>query len=408
VSQFEDLATRVSQSVSALSSGAISHGAFPWERSRMTESDVRREYGTTGVQVLKDFRRASENGGRALASFREHKIGNLQFLDSQACRKLNDGIEEGKLTFADVHEQYGDRGLDALEQYRKRHFYEHGVISGDRDDPATVQHVDSFRAQGKPPTVIYHHANERDEVRPPAFVDHGSRVAINEAKNPNVVAAALELSAHKWDGKFQVSGTDEYKALCVQIAAERGYSITNPELQAALSAAKKSIAATKSDVSSNPGIATAIADQFHASRESYGNEVQVVNDDSIRSESEAIEEVVKADGMTMEREPQKIALDLSEDYARLLVNNAYPNNIRSQAQAMYDVAVQGKPLELNTLGLDNVQLHYSEEVNQFYASIEPDRKPALEKTLGRLVSQQRVTGKGTAAQQKPESENERD
>ena len=45
--------------------------------------------------------------------------------------------------------------------------------------------------------------------------------------------AALQLSAQKW-GTLQVYGSDNYKRLCVDLAVEHGFRITNPELQEAL------------------------------------------------------------------------------------------------------------------------------------------------------------------------------
>lgn len=43
--------------------------------------------------------------------------------------------------------------------------------------------------------------------------------------------AAMQLSAQKWGGRLTVNGTAEYKALCVQLAVQNGWTITNPELQ---------------------------------------------------------------------------------------------------------------------------------------------------------------------------------
>ena len=48
------------------------------------------------------------------------------------------------------------------------------------------------------------------------------------------VLAALQLSAQKW-GTFQVFGSDQYKRLCVDLAIEHGFRITNPELQQTIS-----------------------------------------------------------------------------------------------------------------------------------------------------------------------------
>ena len=42
--------------------------------------------------------------------------------------------------------------------------------------------------------------------------------------------AALQLSAEKW-GEFVITGNDEFKELCVRLAAEHGFRIVNRELQ---------------------------------------------------------------------------------------------------------------------------------------------------------------------------------
>ena len=52
------------------------------------------------------------------------------------------------------------------------------------------------------------------------------------------VLAALQLSAQKW-GTIQVFGSDEYKRLCVGLAAQHGFRIVNPELQAGIAAARE-------------------------------------------------------------------------------------------------------------------------------------------------------------------------
>ncbi|MBU2820306.1 relaxase/mobilization nuclease domain-containing protein [Acidithiobacillus caldus] len=63
-----------------------------------------------------------------------------------------------------------------------------------------------------------------------SFVDKGRIIEIHDWRNQDTTLAALQLSAQKW-GKFTVTGNDEYKALCVKLAAEHGFQITNPELQ---------------------------------------------------------------------------------------------------------------------------------------------------------------------------------
>lgn len=73
-----------------------------------------------------------------------------------------------------------------------------------------------------------------------SFIDTGKRIDVYDWKNENTTLAVLQLSAQKW-GSFVVNGTDEYKAMCVKLAAAHGFKITNPELQDALKKAREQI-----------------------------------------------------------------------------------------------------------------------------------------------------------------------
>lgn len=64
----------------------------------------------------------------------------------------------------------------------------------------------------------------------PAFVDRGRRIDVYETHQRDHVLAALQLATQKW-GALHINGSDEYKALCVQLAAEHGFKILNPELR---------------------------------------------------------------------------------------------------------------------------------------------------------------------------------
>jgi hypothetical protein len=73
-----------------------------------------------------------------------------------------------------------------------------------------------------------------------AFIDKGREIDIHEWRNRDSVLAALQLSAQKW-GHFKVNGHADYKALCVQLAAEHGFKISNPELQAGIESERQRI-----------------------------------------------------------------------------------------------------------------------------------------------------------------------
>jgi hypothetical protein len=100
-------------------------------------------------------------------------------------------------------------------------------IVGDREDPARVRDIRAFTAEVRGWEVHYGRA---DEPRGgPSFIDRGREIRIHDLRRESVLAA-LQLSAQKW-GTFQVFGSDQYKRLCVDLAVEHGFRITNPELQ---------------------------------------------------------------------------------------------------------------------------------------------------------------------------------
>lgn len=74
-----------------------------------------------------------------------------------------------------------------------------------------------------------------------AFVDRGKKIDVLDHKSPAAVTAALQLGAQKFGGKITVTGNDEYKRLCVQLAVKNGIQIVNPELQPLIAAEKQRI-----------------------------------------------------------------------------------------------------------------------------------------------------------------------
>lgn len=63
------------------------------------------------------------------------------------------------------------------------------------------------------------------------FIDYGKKIVFPATFDEKSILAALQLATQKW-GAVEISGTNEYKTLCVQIAAKHHFKITNPELQA--------------------------------------------------------------------------------------------------------------------------------------------------------------------------------
>jgi hypothetical protein len=73
------------------------------------------------------------------------------------------------------------------------------------------------------------------------FLDCGKRILLSKKCNQTTVLAVLQLASQKW-GTIQLSGTEEYKQLCVKLAARYNFKIANAELQSAIEEERKRIA----------------------------------------------------------------------------------------------------------------------------------------------------------------------
>jgi hypothetical protein len=72
------------------------------------------------------------------------------------------------------------------------------------------------------------------------FIDYGKRIVFPAGHNERSVLAALQLASRKW-GAVQINGSDEYKRLCVELAAKHGIRVANPELRAEVAAFRESV-----------------------------------------------------------------------------------------------------------------------------------------------------------------------
>jgi hypothetical protein len=85
--------------------------------------------------------------------------------------------------------------------------------------------------------VHYRRLGERGS---PAFTDRGQEIDIYDSNRRESVLAALQLSAQKW-GTFTIRGNERFRSMCVELAAEHGFKIANPELQQAIAAERERI-----------------------------------------------------------------------------------------------------------------------------------------------------------------------
>ena len=109
------------------------------------------------------------------------------------------------------------------------------TIQGWRFDQPTPRDIRAVTAVLDGGRVHYHLPKSG---RSPAFTDRGKTIDIHQGRNREAVLAALQLSAQKW-GEFWIRGDAQFKRICVELAAEHGFKITNPELQQAIAAERE-------------------------------------------------------------------------------------------------------------------------------------------------------------------------
>ena len=78
--------------------------------------------------------------------------------------------------------------------------------------------------------IHYHRHDATGALQTLAFIDKGKNLDIRDWNNVASVHAALKTASEKWES-ISISGSDAYKETVARLAAERGYKVTNPELQ---------------------------------------------------------------------------------------------------------------------------------------------------------------------------------
>lgn len=131
-------------------------------------------------------------------------------------------------------------------------------VAGGERFMAPVKHAfHQFVAEERGDVIRYVSRKENGQIGAVAFTDHGDKVEIAQWKDREAVLAAMQLAAQKW-GALTINGTESYKAIAVDLAAEHGFKITNPELQEKLAAASERMSAERAG---RAGIAPGLASE---------------------------------------------------------------------------------------------------------------------------------------------------
>jgi hypothetical protein len=105
-----------------------------------------------------------------------------------------------------------------------------GAIHGNSEETGKNQNAKtdlrSFTPKiGNRGGVVY----SKDNSREADFIDYGKKIIMGQKCGEEAILAALQLANQKWGGAV-VTGTDEYKRRCVEIAIRHNLKISNPDL----------------------------------------------------------------------------------------------------------------------------------------------------------------------------------
>ena len=130
--------------------------------------------------------------------------------------------------------------LDAQEAIEKKR----GKIAGETFVTPQPVELQNFVAEKRGELLRYNHRKSDGRSGSVAFTDHGDKLEISNWNDRETVLAAMQVASTKW-GAVVIKGTDRYKALAIELAAEHGFRITNPELQSSLQAAREQFASRR-------------------------------------------------------------------------------------------------------------------------------------------------------------------
>ncbi len=141
--------------------------------------------------------------------------------------------------YPDLEQWHRQRKAPHLaEQWRFRAHDPQG-LEGEGDEIPRRRDIRDYAAIVKGREVLYARSSASYDMGV-AFVDRGRRIDIHDWRNRKSVLAALQLSQQKW-GAIIVSGNEQYKAMCAELAAEYGFRVVNPELQVRIAAQRQSL-----------------------------------------------------------------------------------------------------------------------------------------------------------------------
>jgi hypothetical protein len=318
-----------------------------------------------------DILRGSWRGKRDLLNATRSVLAARQAQEKAALRERQQrdraalGREMGP--FPSYEDWLARRDRDQAERWRHRE-RRPATIEGATFEQPAVRDIRAFGAVLDGARVHYHRAGSGR----PSFTDHGKTIAIYDSRSRESVLAALQLSAQKW-GTISVQGNREFMRTCVELAAEHGLKIANPELQEVIAAERQRHRPKERPRAPMPGVGP-------------------------RAESFTLASIYERHVTEIQREqPDARRIDASRLDAEVAVRMAVTGHSREQvAKAIFDGARASRPHEdrdWQAYARRAVQRAFSPPGEQARARLELRREKLL-RLEGRQDERQLVRGLG--------------
>ncbi|NTG31966.1 hypothetical protein G6L08_32965, partial [Agrobacterium rhizogenes] len=217
----------------------------------------------TTTATMMQFRQRSEIAARAIEQIAD-EYQSPGYQAGRATKETDDmaNLDIMKTSFAEMDEQMqvirknlpADRQaqIDELHGKLKRTQQDmlkvqetiekkRGTVEGESFVQPVKHAFSQFVAEERGELIRYVNRKENGRIGAVAFTDHGDKVEIARWKDRETVLAAMQVASQKW-GSLTINGTDSYKAIAIELAAEHGFKVTNPELQDKLVAASERVA----------------------------------------------------------------------------------------------------------------------------------------------------------------------
>lgn len=126
----------------------------------------------------------------------------------------------------------------------------HPTLSGIPNGKPVISDIRSFRATvvGK---QVYFSQEGAPDTRTVAFIDRGREITVCDHQDRASILAALQLGAQKWRC-LEVTGNDDFKRICIELAAEHNIQFSDIDMQLKVDAAKKKMRADRRTLAKSP------------------------------------------------------------------------------------------------------------------------------------------------------------